>query len=349
MLESPLDFPQVWQKPAFPLLLATLQRLRVDPPAWNLKASRNDILKHQETPVQDPREIAAYLSTIIKSPLGWLDDDDRETIWDEASKRFSERCGRSAMSEITRRWPFEGDADDSFDLILREPALTGDNLGLKTWGSSYVLAQMLYTIGETSLAHLFGKGVSQPRPAVLEMGSGTGLLGLAAAAIWRTRVILSDLPEIVPNLAHNVEKNLQTVQGRGGSLASGALTWGGDGDEIDPILFTEKNSFNAGAVIVADPLYDDHHPGLLAGAVDDQLSLDANARVVIMVPQRDAVTVNLLSMLRQELASKTTPFVCLEETIVPGRDDWGASEDEEAGHVKCWLGIFARQNVVNKI
>lgn len=96
MLESPLDLPQVWQKPTFPVLLAALQGLRVDPPVWNLKASRTEMLKPQETVTQDPREIAAYLSTIIKSPLSWLvDEEDREAIWEEASRRFSERCGRS--------------------------------------------------------------------------------------------------------------------------------------------------------------------------------------------------------------------------------------------------------------
>lgn len=157
---------------------------------------------------------------------------------------MSSRLGL-AMGEITRRWPFESDAYSPFDLILREPALTGDNLGFKTWGSSYVLAQLLHTVGETSLAHLFGQAAGQPRPPVLELGSGTGLLGLATAAIWRTHVILSDLPEIVPNIAHNVEKNLATVQACGGSLASGALTWGGDEDEIDPVLFTASNSFSA--------------------------------------------------------------------------------------------------------
>ncbi|POS77395.1 hypothetical protein DHEL01_v204221 [Diaporthe helianthi] len=336
MVESPLDLPQVWQKPAFPVLLAALQGLRVDPPVWNLKASRTEMVKHQETGTQDPREISSYLSTIIKSPLSWMvDEEDREAIWDEASRRFSERCGRSAMGEITRRWPFESDAYGPFDLTLREPALTGDNLGLKTWGSSYVLAQMLHTIGETSLAHLFGLEARRPRPPVLELGSGTGLLGLAAAAIWQTHVILTDLPEIVPNLAHNIEKNLAVVQDHGGNLASGALTWGGDEDEIDP------------AVVVADPLYDDNHPGLLAGAIDDQLSLNSGARAMIMVPQRDAVTARLLAALRDEMALKPTPFVCLEETIVAGRDDWGASDDEEAGQVKCWLGIFARQMVAN--
>lgn len=100
MLESPLDLPQVWQKPAFLVLLTALRGLRVDPPVWNLKASRNEMLKHQELSTQDPREIAAYLSTIIKSPLSWLEDEDREAIWDEASRRFSERCGRSGTSHV---------------------------------------------------------------------------------------------------------------------------------------------------------------------------------------------------------------------------------------------------------
>lgn len=68
-----------------------------------------------------------------------------------------------------------------------------------------------------------------------------------------------------------------------------------------------------------------------------------------MVPQRDAVTAKLLSVLRDEMALKPTPLVCLEETIVAGKDDWGASDDEEAGQVKCWLGIFARQKVANHI
>lgn len=66
-----------------------------------------------------------------------------------------------------------------------------------------------------------------------------------------------------------------------------------------------------------------------------------------MVPKRDAVTAKLLSALQDEMAAKSTPLVCLEETTVAGRDDWGASEDEEAGQVNCWLGIFARQKLAN--
>lgn len=147
------------------------------------------------------------------------------------------------MGEITRRWPFEGESYPPFDLVVREPPLTGDNLGLKTWGSSYVLAQMLDTIAHQSLSRLLGPSCSTPKPTVLELGSGTGLLGLAAATIWQTRVLLSDLPEIVPNLAHNVAANRSMVEGFGGSVESGALTWGGEEDEIDQFLFLDRNAF----------------------------------------------------------------------------------------------------------
>lgn len=92
------DLPQVWQKPASTELLEALQKLRVEPPVWNLKVSRAEILKEQESNTQHAREIAAYLSRIIGSELAWIpEEEDREAVWAEASKRFSERCGRSGM------------------------------------------------------------------------------------------------------------------------------------------------------------------------------------------------------------------------------------------------------------
>ena len=68
---------------------------------------------------------------------------------------------------------------------------------------------------------------------VLELGSGTGLLGLAAACIWKTKVILTDLPIIMDNLTHNVEANRSTAESCGGYVEAAALTWGGGSDESD--------------------------------------------------------------------------------------------------------------------
>lgn len=147
------------------------------------------------------------------------------------------------MGEIIRCWPLESDAYPAFELTIKEPPLTGDSLGLKTWGSSYLLAQMLHTFASGSLAHLISHPQQGSSIQVLELGSGTGLLGLAAATIWRTHVVLSDLPSIMPNLASNVEQNRPVIEAFGGSVDAGALTWGGEEHESDQALFQKKNQF----------------------------------------------------------------------------------------------------------
>lgn len=93
------EFPHLWQKPSYEVLLARLQKLRVEPRVWGLLDSRAEILKDQAATAYYKREIISFLSTIISSSLGWLgNDDEREVIWEEASKRMSERCGRTGMS-----------------------------------------------------------------------------------------------------------------------------------------------------------------------------------------------------------------------------------------------------------
>lgn len=256
------------------------------------------------------------------------------------------------MGEITRRWPFESKDYPVFELTIREPPLTGDSLGLKTWGSSYALARMLHHFASGPLSHLLVPNpkalASGPTPGpvpVLELGSGTGLLGLAAAAIWQVPVALSDLPAIVPNLAHNVDQNRAVVDMLGGDVSVGALTWGGHGeDQVDPDLFGEKNQFKI--ILVADPLYDDDHPVLLAGAIDEHLVRDADARALVMVPRRDATTIGLISSFRTAMSSvdRCAGLVCIEEGVVSSQDDWGDDEDV-AEEVECWWGIFQRRHL----
>ncbi|KAK3983917.1 putative methyltransferase-domain-containing protein [Cladorrhinum sp. PSN332] len=342
------ELPHLWQKPACNALLEALQKLRLEPPVWGLKVSSAEILKQQAASdaAHQRREIIMFLSSIIKSGLAWLEtDEERELIWEEASKRTSERCGRTAMGEIVRRWPFENDEYGSFSLTIREPPLTGDSLGLKTWGSSYVLAQLLHGFASGPLAHLIRASKASQPMDVLELGSGTGLLGLAAASIWGANVFLTDLPDIIPNLAHNAALNRELIEARGGSVEAAPLTWGGSEEDVDP-RFRSGNRYEL--VIVADPLYDDDHPALLAGAIDEQLALNLDARVLIMVPQRDDITKDLTRMLRRGLEQQANPLVCYHENIVAGEDDWGdAHNDNEADRVGFWWGIFGRDQTAS--
>ena len=253
MALSPEDFPQMWQKPSYSDLVDILQSLELQLPVWSHKKRRDTaaIQEAESLASQNKSQVTRYLSSIVKSPLAWMDsDEEKEVLWDQASKRMSERCGRAAMGDIVRRWPFEGDDDDvavsyePFELAVKEPGMTGAALGLKTWGSSYVLAQHLPLLGATALFRLFDETLGQPPPRVLELGSGTGLLGLAAAALWKVDVALSDLPDIVPNLKHNAERNEEVIRAKGGGLTVGPLTWGGKvGEGIDEDLFGEPFQF----------------------------------------------------------------------------------------------------------
>ncbi|ODA76107.1 hypothetical protein RJ55_08390 [Drechmeria coniospora] len=371
MTPSPLDLPQVWQRPSFDAFVATLNDLQRSPPAWNAGSRGSEKGVDERLPLDrhGDGDMMRYLSTIVKCPLGWLADDEREQVWELASKRMTERCGRSAMGDMTRLWHFPGshgdgggestgeqrhrhgrgheneDVDDEhlhinapFELAVREPALTGDSLGLKTWGSSYVLARHLPRLAATSLRGLLDGPPRTTPPSVLELGSGTGLLGLAAAALWKVPVALSDLPNIVPNLKHNADKNASLVEAKGGSLTVGPLTWGGSEDEVDQDLFAAPFQFKI--VLVADPLYDDDHPRLLATAIEQHLALGDSSRAVVMVPLRDPATVCLLESFRKAVQDLETPLFCVQEDELAGQDDW--TGDADGGRVRCWLGIFSR-------
>ncbi|KAI0009424.1 putative methyltransferase-domain-containing protein [Xylariaceae sp. FL0662B] len=332
------DFPQVWQKPSSEELLAYLKRLKVDPPIWSPSTSRKVIVENYQNAAQFRREVVTYLSSIIKSKLGWIQsDEEKETLWEEASRRLSERCGRAGMGEFTRRWPFESQGSSPFELIIREPPITGDSLGLKTWGSSYLLAQQLGTITAGSLSHLLASRQRDVPMKVLELGSGTGLLGMAAAAIWETDVVLTDLPNILPNLNFNIQRNRQAIEAIGGSVDSGILVWGSHDDNAE--IFAKKNQFKI--ILVADPLYDDDHPDLLSSAVREHLAHDKDARAIVMAPQRDSTTKRLTAKFRSAMALGESGLVVLEEHTLVGQDDW--DENEETPEVYCWWAIFGRK------
>ncbi|KAH7027728.1 putative methyltransferase-domain-containing protein [Microdochium trichocladiopsis] len=345
MATSVLDFPQVWQRPSYDELLACFHSLRYEPPVWGPDTSRRNMISKHERSAQYQREVAGYLSSMIKSGFSWItDEEEQEVLWNEASRRISERCGRAGMGELVRRWPFVRETEESsFELIVREPPITGDALGLKTWASSYALAQLLGSIAQDSLAHLLALDKPNTRPKILELGSGTGLLGMAAAGQWRANVLLGDLPTIISNLSFNVDANRSTIDRLGGSLDQAALTWGGplddDDESKDDERFAHKNQFDI--ILAADAIYDDDHPELLAAAICEHLSTKPEARVVLMSPLRDSLTSVLLDRLRSTLAKSHLHLVCLEEHIVEAQDDW--DEDRDTQQVKCWWAVFGQK------
>lgn len=243
-----------------------------------------------------PSQYNRWLTHIIANPLDWLDIDHRDSIHALASVRLAENCGRTAQPEFIRHIDIPALGRE---ILLKEPSITADNLGLKTWGSSYILANRLANNHNLCLGH------------VLELGSGTGLVGMAAS-ILGFPTFLTDLPEIVPNLRENVHlNNIQNV-----SVAE--LDWS------CPDPFDRSHpGVHFDTVILSDPVYLAKHPPWIVAMITKFLAKSKHSRVLIQVPLRKGFHQErtILWSLMQE-----NHLVVDEEATEHGRDDFGECE-----------------------
>ena len=190
------------------------------------------------------------------------------------------------MPSIYRSFTIPRLDGSALEITLFEPSLTGDDLGHKTWTASFLLSRLLLSLR----SHLLPPSGAGSTLRALELGSGTGLLGIAFAALFPRAVIdLTDLPAIVPNLAANLEANRHLLEAVGSSGTVRALDWAeaeADADAADGYEL----------VLVADPLYSSEHPGLIAKAVDAKLARTREARLVLELPLREAYAAEIGEM-----------------------------------------------------
>lgn len=234
-----------------------------------------------------------------------------------ASARLSERSGRTAMPAFTRSFAVA----DNLTVTLHEPSLTGDNLGLKTWTSSLLMSKRLQAWRQ----HLPKSDVR-----VLELGAGTGLVGISAACVWQASVTLTDLPAIVPNLKNNLELNENLIKQHGGSVSAGPLDWS-DASFV-PISDAERYS----CILAADPIYSSDHPAMLVQAISRWLARSTHARIIIELPLREHYVEerNSLRRLLQQAG-----FQSIDEGTEIGFDDWYDANGDRA-EVECWWSIW---------
>lgn len=327
------DFQQLHQRPSSQSLIEALQGLSISQQSWDI-----DPNKTAESPSSSAYSKhlyrnqctleSRYLTTIISSSLSWIvDESARERIWELASLRLCERSGRTALPQITRTFKI----CKTITITLHEPSLTSDNLGLKTWASSYLLAKRL-------------KYLQKPgrHAKVLELGAGTGLVGITAATVWGVKVHLTDLGDIVPNLERNVQANREMVELNGGGATTGVLDWE---DAEEPDDDDKRYDF----ILASDPLYSPRHPMLLVMTICRWLKREGDngtaARVVVELPLRDAYMGEV-----EEFQSRMTDkcFKIQDQGEEVGFDDWEdsggglAADDERRRQVKCWWGVWGK-------
>ncbi|PKA53073.1 hypothetical protein AXF42_Ash018981 [Apostasia shenzhenica] len=132
--------------------------------------------------------------------------ETRHTPLQEAARRAAEMTIRSV--EIAGRTLIVHESEETVDPATGR-ALTGSWL----WDSALHLAEWM---AATRPGEISGS-------AVLELGAGAGLPGLAAAALGSRRVVLTDTAPMLPMLRRNVEAN-----GLADRVEVRELRWGSD-------------------------------------------------------------------------------------------------------------------------
>ena len=123
---------------------------------------------------------------------------------------------------------------------------------------------------------------------ILELGAGTGLVGVTAASVWKAPVVLTDLAPIVPGLAANIALNEKLLSESGSAATCGTLDWNAPSELILESGERIPSSRKADIILAADTVYSEEHPELLSKVVLEWLAPHENARMIITYAMRVA-------------------------------------------------------------
>ncbi|RHY49097.1 hypothetical protein DYB30_007350 [Aphanomyces astaci] len=125
-------------------------------------------------------------------------------------------------------------------LYIGEVGNTGKGTGLTIWDGSVVLAKYL----EHATSSFVQNEDSVRGKRVLELGAGTGLVGLAAAVCGASHVTLTDLAYTLDNLSANVRANASSIAATSVDVAE--LDW----FKAPPLSLTDNVDVVVGSDIV---------------------------------------------------------------------------------------------------
>lgn len=203
------------------------------------------------------RHARTWLTLLIKSGLSWLpDESDAEgeeiaAVLDRTAELLSICAGKSgehrtdahlveatqltrptASGPSTRIYHFRLGADSDVKVSIRDGTLTADALGSRTWGSAPLLSQRLIK----PLCEALDDSAALAPLRILELGAGTGLVGLALAEAARylhsqvaglrhVEIALTDYhPAVLANLQHNAALNAWPAE-EDGAVRVKRLDW----------------------------------------------------------------------------------------------------------------------------
>ena len=222
----------------------------------------------------------------------------------------------------------EADAEgSSIQISISEHAgIKAENLSLSTWGASFILANLLHKLNPwPSKDHIGSSTGNSTKPWILELGAGTGLVGLSAAALWGANVTLTDLPSVVPALADNIAQNGPLLKQRDGSASCGSLDWTDPSQLLlqqkdgQPAAFISAASAKPSVILAADVIYSEEHPEFLSQTITTWLARSPEAVAIMCYPLRMAYIDHIRAFWETMEASG---LECVKEGREQSNEDW---------------------------
>lgn len=179
---------------------------------------------------------------------------------------------------------------DEVGIAIVDTPCSAEGLVLTTWSSAGILSHLLHKLN-------FDLPQSHQNNAytILELGAGTGLSGLAAACVWGTTALLTDLPTIVPGVQANVDLNTAVLKAHGASATCGTLDWKHpdiihvySADDGPQNSFTVDDVDGFPVILTADTMYTEEHPQLVSQTIMRCLRRSSEARAVVVYAMRVA-------------------------------------------------------------
>ena len=192
--------------------------------------------------------------------------------------------------------------------------------------------------GGSLLASLFGSSLNHliMGKAVLDVGSGTGIAGLAAGACGASLVLLTDLPSMLPLLRQNATRNSFVSSLLGCSVAVEPLGWGQTGDGSVSHLLRTTNDIHSGLVVIgADVCYHERHPEPLARTLIEALVECGAERAVVSCERHEPVAFATLKCLLLEGGLEIEELFKSDDSRVVVLDITKGDEKDDADEVEA--------------
>ena len=173
-----------------------------------------------------------------------------------------------------------GDGTLSLRTVAAASDVSGATAGVGVWASA---PELITWLSEAPEAPIEGAMTTRRElyadKAVLELGSGTGYVGIALATLGASRVCLTDLPQKLPLLKRSLEANPDIA----GEMDARILAWGTTGD-----AYVDGSSFDL--LVASDVTYDaDLVPPLahsLASLMKCSYDAGRSPQALLALPQR---------------------------------------------------------------